>query len=158
MGLGPALALLLGLLLALLLFGQLNLVLEHTQLLAQLLGHMVLRYRLDLGLEVLGHVVDAEAAMVELGASVGLVLFLDVLEGSGNGFGYGVDVIALGHEATIVGGVVHAVKLAIVTGVLVVALGMGAAGVVELGLFFAIDAVLSQVTVGKEEKESFIII
>jgi len=137
-----------GLLLALLLLGELHLVLQHMDLLGQLLGHLLQMDRLDLRLKVLGHVIDAEAAMVELSPTVDLVLLLHVLEGTDNGIGDRVNVVTLGHEAAIVGGVVYAIKLAIVTGVLIESLGMGASGVVKLGLLLAIDSILSQVTVG----------
>jgi len=139
-------ALQLGLLLALLLLGELHLVLEHADLIAQLLGHLIQVYRLDLGLNILGHVIDAEAAMVELSSSIGLVLLLHILEGTGNGLGDRMDVVALGHEATIVGGVVHAIQLAIISSVLIEALGVGSSSVMKFGLFLAVDSVLSQVT------------
>lgn len=134
-------------LLTLLLLGELHLMLQHLNLLAQLLGQVLRVHGLDLRLDFLGHVVDAEAPVVELSASLGLVQLLHVLEGAGDGlgnWGRGGNVLALGHESTVVGGVVHAVELAVIASVLIQALGVGSAGVVELSLFLAVDAVLSQ--------------
>lgn len=133
------------------LLGQLDLVLQHENLIAQLLGHFFQMNRFDLLLNVLGHVIDTEAAMIEERLiAIGLVLLLHILQGTGNGLRNGWwrgNVLALGHEAAIVGMIIHTIQLAIITGVFVDALGMGAASVVQLRLLLAIDAVLGEETV-----------
>lgn len=140
------------------LLGQLDLVLQHENLIAQLLGHFFQMNCFDLLLNVLGHVIDTETAMIEERLiAIGLVLLLHILQGTGNGLGnwwWSGNVLTLGHEAAIVGMIVHTIKLAIITGVFVDALGMGAASVVQLRLLLAIDAVLGEETVSGNRGES----
>lgn len=140
------------------LLGQLDLVLQHENLIAQLLGHFFQMNRFDLLLNVLGHIIDTETAMIEERLiAIGLVLLLHILQGTGNGLGNGWwsgNVLALRHEAAIVGMIVHTIQLAIIARVFVDALGMRAASVVHLRLLLAIDAVLGEETVPGNRGES----